>query len=129
VKRLKAVSPVLVALDGPARVEVQLEKKTGATVKWSGKIQRLEGVKGDVALTLEGLPKGVTDPKVTVTADKSEFSVALKLPPTADPGETRGITLFGTLRLASNAAALIRSPNVELVYNVLPIKEASKASN
>ncbi|HZK79844.1 MAG TPA: hypothetical protein VFC46_02230, partial [Humisphaera sp.] len=126
VKRMNAISPVLVQLDGPRRIEATVDPKTGATVKWSGRIERHEGATGDVVVALEGLPKGVLDTKVTVPADKTEWKLELKIPPTVEVGETAGIKLFATIKADPKVDGLARSPNVELALNLLAVKEAGK---
>lgn len=124
VKRLNVLSQVLVKLDGAPHVEVRLDASKGAVATWSGMIDRLGGFKGDVALTLEGLPRGVLDPKVIVAADKSEFIIELKIPPATEAGQTPGIKLFATMKPDPKAAIVVRSPNVDLALDVLPVVKA-----
>ncbi len=56
VRRMTVRHQVIVSLDGPARIETTLDPKMAVTVKLIGKIERREGLTGDVALTLTGMP-------------------------------------------------------------------------
>ena len=95
-------------------------------MKWSGRIERREGATGDVVVAFEGLPKGVPDTKVTVPADKTEWKLELKIPPTVELGEAAGIKLFATIKADPKVDGLARSPNVELALNLLAVKEPVK---
>ncbi len=108
VRRLAVRLPVIVRLDGPARVEATLDPKTGATLKLPGKIERLEGFSGDVALTLTGLPAGARADAVTVKGDTTAFTLNIVLPPTQPAAEIRGLKLAGTI------AADPKQPNVRV---------------
>ena len=44
--------PLVLQLAGPARIEALLDPQQGATVKIAGKLERREGLTGDVVLTL-----------------------------------------------------------------------------
>jgi hypothetical protein len=89
------VNPLVVKITPPA--SAKLDAKTGATLELVGHIERLEGAKGDVALTLAGLPPGVTAPATaTVKADQTEFKFALKFPANFKPGEFSGLKISGT---------------------------------
>ena len=57
VRRMLVRHQVVVLLDSP-RIEATLNAKAATTVKVSGKIERREGLTGDVLLTLTGLPVG-----------------------------------------------------------------------
>ncbi|MCI0681467.1 MAG: hypothetical protein L0Y71_05125 [Gemmataceae bacterium] len=104
VRRLPVRLPLVVSLDGPARIDVALDAKKGATLKVPGKIERRESLKGDVAVTLTGLPPGAKADAVTVKADAIAFTLNVALPPNVPAGEVRG------LKLAASAAPDPKQP-------------------
>src|SRR5207248_7656308 len=67
--------------------------KKGATVSVKGKIERREGLKGDVAVNLTGLPPGAKADAVNVKADAAVFTVNVVLPPTLAAGEIKGLKI------------------------------------
>jgi hypothetical protein len=81
-----------------SRVEMPLDAKTGAMVKLDGKLERREGLTGDVQLTIAGLPPGVQGNSINVKADAVDFSFVVVFPANFAPGEVKG------LRLSANAA-------------------------
>jgi hypothetical protein len=115
---------VVVSLDGPPRVETTLDAKTGATVKLQGKIERREGLTGDVTLTLVVPPGVPAVVPVVVKADATAFAVNVVLPPTTAPGEVTGLKLSGT------AVADAKQPNIRVksrdVDVTLIVKPAAK---
>jgi hypothetical protein len=108
VRRLAVRHQLVVTLDGPTRSETTLDAKTGATVKLQGKVERREGLTGDVMLTLTGLPPGVTAAPVTVKAADTAFTLNVVLPPSTPAGEISG------LKLSATAAADAKQPNVRV---------------
>jgi hypothetical protein len=108
VRRMTVRHQVVVTLDGPNRVETTLDPKTGATVKFQGKIERREGLTGDVALTLTGLPPGASAAAVTVKAADAAFTVNVVLPANTPAGEITGLKLSGT------AVADAKQPNIRV---------------
>ena len=89
------INPLVVKITPPA--PAKLDAKTGATLELVGQIERLEGAKGDVTLTLAGLPAGVTAPATAIVkADQTEFKFPLKFPANFKPGEFPGLKISGT---------------------------------
>jgi hypothetical protein len=97
VRRMAVKLPLVVKLDGPHRIETPYDVKKGATLKLQGKIERLPGVKADVALALTGLPAGAKADAVTVKADASDFAINITFPPTVPAGEIKGVKLSGSI--------------------------------
>ena len=95
VRRMTVKMPVLVKLTTP-RIDVALDAMTGATVVATGKIERREGLTGDVVVSLAGLPPGATAEQVTVKADATNFLLNIKLPANTPAGELKGLTLSAT---------------------------------
>ena len=109
VRRMAVRHQIVVKLDGPARIETNLDPKVATTVKVAGQIERREGLTGDVALTLTGLPANVTAPAaVTVKASATAFTFNVVLPPATPVGEMAGLKISGT------AIADAKVPNVRV---------------
>jgi hypothetical protein len=108
VRRLAVRWPLVVKLDGPPRIVATVDPKKGATIKIQGQVERREGLTGDVALTLTGLPAGARPDAMTVKAAATAFALNVVLAANQPPGEIRGLKLFGT------AAADPKQPNVRV---------------
>ena len=117
--RRMAVRPLLVvSLDG-----TRIEAKAGTTVNIKGKVERREGWAGDVALTLTGLPPGIAAAPVTVKAGVTDFVFAVVVPPSAAPGETKGVKVSASaVADPKQPAVRVRSRDVELTFVVIETK-------
>lgn len=123
VRRMLVKHQVALTLDGPNRIETTLDAKTGATVKITGKVERREGLTGDVVLTLTGLPPGVAAPTATVKADATEFALNVVLPANTAAGEITGLKLSATAAPDAkqpNVRVRVRSRDLDLTLVVLP---------
>ena len=89
-------------------------------IKLDGKIERREGLTGEVVVTLAGLPAGISAPAVTIKADAVDFAIMFTVPANARPGETKGLTLFATAADPKQPTIRLRSRDVELTLNVTP---------
>ena len=89
-------------------------------VKLEGKIERREGLTGEVVVTLTGLPAGVSAPAMTVKADAVDFAIVLAVPPNTRVGETKGLTLFATAADPKQPNVRLRSRDVDVVLNATP---------
>ncbi len=117
VRNLPILNPLAVKVAKLA--PVKLDAKKGATFELAGKVERRGGAKGDVTVTLEGLPAGVTAPKtVTVKKGQSDFKFALKFPARFKPGEFASLKLFATGKPFN--AAQVRSSDTKATLKVLP---------
>jgi hypothetical protein len=115
VRRLEVKRPVALALDGQARIDA----RPGAAVEVAGTVKRADDVKGDVTVTLTGLPAGITVPPVTVKAADTAFRVKFTLPPATKPGELTGVKLTATVVPdPKQPNARVRSRDVELSLNI-----------
>jgi hypothetical protein len=119
VRRLLVKHQLAVQIANP-KLEAKLDKAAGATIKIDGKLERREGLTGEVVVTLEGLPSGASAGAVTIKADAVDFSIHLVLPASARAGETKGLTLFATAADPKQPAVRLRSRDVELTLNVTP---------
>jgi hypothetical protein len=108
VQRLPVRLQLALKVDGPPRITAAVDPKKGATLKVQGQVERREGLAGDVALILTGLPAGVRADPVTVKAGTTVFALNVILPPNQAAGEFRGLKLAGT------AVADPKQPNVRV---------------
>jgi hypothetical protein len=112
--------PVLVKLTTP-RIDVALDAMSGATVVATGKIERREGLAGDVVVNLTGLPAGATAEAITVKADASDFLLNIKLPANTPAGELKGLKLSATGSPDTNQPNVkVTSRPVDLLLVVQP---------
>ena len=117
VQEIPVVNPLVVKVTPPA--PVKLDAKTGATLELVGQIERIEGAAGDVALTLTGLPAGVTAPgTANVKAGETQFKFALKFPAGFKPGEFSGLKISGTGK--PFGALAVKTKDAEVTLKVLP---------
>src|SRR5262249_28215112 len=117
-KRLPVRQSLILTVDGNGRVEAKLDPKTGATVPLKGKVERREGLTGDVALTLTGLPPGARADAPTVKAGATEFTLHVVRPPTRPAGEVKGLRLSGTATDPKQPNVRVRSREVEVTLVV-----------
>jgi hypothetical protein len=117
VLQIPVVNPLVVKLDEPAPFKI--DPKTGATLEVAGKVERLEGAVGDLALTVAGLPPGIAAPlPFTVKKGATDFKFALKFPPTFKPGEYPGLKISATAK--PFGPLLVRSRDASVTLKVLP---------
>jgi hypothetical protein len=117
VRRLELRSPLVVKLDGPARREVTLGPKS-EPLPLAGTIERRDDFKGDVLVTLTGLPAGAKA-ETTVKAAETAFHLKVALPAKLSAGELSGLTLFATAAIDPQQPAVrVRSRDVPLTLNV-----------
>jgi hypothetical protein len=120
VRRMAVKMPVLVKLTTP-RIDVALDAMTGATVVATGKIERREGLTGDVVVNLAGLPAGAVAEPITVKADATDFLLNIKLPANVPVGELKSLKLTATGSPDANQPNIkVTSRPVELLLVVQP---------
>jgi hypothetical protein len=120
VRRMDVRMPVLVKLTTP-RIDVALDAATGATVVATGKIERREGLTGDVVLTLAGLPAGARADAITIKADATDFLLNIVLPANVRPGELKALKLSATgTPDAAQPGVKVKSRDVDLLLVVQP---------
>ena len=85
---LRLEAPFQLTVNGDAK---KLAK--GAELMVPVQVQRNPAYQGEVKLTLDKLPKGVTAAEVVIPADKNEGSLVLKAAADAMPGEAKGVVI------------------------------------
>ena len=89
------VNPLLVKVEEPAAAK--LDPKTGGELLLAGSVERLEGAKGEVVVSVTGLPAGIAAPAAfTVKAQENGFKFTLKIPAGFKPGDFPGVKISGT---------------------------------
>ena len=108
---MPVVNPLLVKVEEPAAAK--LDPKTGGELLLAGSVERLEGAKGEVVVSVTGLPAGIAVPAaVTVKAQENGFKFTLKIPAGFKPGDFPGVKIsgtgkpYGTLQLKSREAVV-----------------------
>jgi hypothetical protein len=122
VRRLPVRMSVVVQLAGAPQVEAQLDPQKGATVMIPGKIERREGLTGDVFLAVTGLPAGARADAVTVKADATDFAVNVVLPANLAAGEYKG------LKLSASGAPDPKQPSVRVKSRDVAVALVVKAA-
>jgi hypothetical protein len=116
---LPAKHQLVLQLAAP-KVEVPLDAKTGAMVKLDGKIERREGLTGDVQVAVTGLPPSVGGGPVNVKADAVDFSLTVVVPVNFPPGEIKGLKLTASAADQMNANVRVNSRAVPVTIVLQP---------
>jgi hypothetical protein len=98
VRRFKVVSPFTVVPIGSSPIEATREPKKVTTAILAGKIDRRAGFKGDVTVSVAGLPRGIVVPKAVLKVGKNNYRLEVKFPTNSKLGEVKGLTVFATGR-------------------------------
>lgn len=118
-RRLKPLSPIELALAGPA--EIEAKAGAGQTGRFTGKVVRKGGYAQAITVTLEGLPQGFPAPKAELAGDASDFSLPVSFPYGSKAGRLEGVKLVATsVPNPMNAAAVLRAEAVTVALNVIP---------
>lgn len=111
VRRFNVLNP-LVVKPAATRIEAALDAKTGAEIKLMGKVERRGGFKGDVTVSLTGVPPGIAVPATVVKTEQSDFQLVLRFPATFPPQELSNLEVFATGRYSPQSPLLNRSEPV-----------------
>ena len=124
VLRLPLRIPIVISIDKPGKLEALFDTKKGSEFLFKGKVERRDGLVGDVTLAVTGLPAGARFEPALVKADKSDFEGKIIFPPALMPNEYKGIKLSASgVPDAKTPAVKVNSKDVELM---LVLKPASK---
>jgi hypothetical protein len=93
VLELTVRNPLEIFLDGVQPLAI--DPKSGVTADISGRVERRESAKGEVTVTLAGLPAGVAVPAPVKLKDgQQDFKFSVKLPPSVPAGPLAGVRVF-----------------------------------
>ncbi|MDX1946935.1 MAG: hypothetical protein SFU86_16150 [Pirellulaceae bacterium] len=115
-RTLPTALPFSIELAGSAAADGKAG--AGETGKLAGKVLRAAGYAQPVAITLEGLPKGVAAPQVIVPADQTDFALPVRFTYGTKAGPLKGVKLVGLS--APITAGSVRSNALEVAINVVP---------
>jgi hypothetical protein len=73
-----------------------VEPKKGGVLEIKGEIERTDDAKGDVTVSLSGLPAGLNAPAVTIKAADRAFAFKINLPAAFKPGEFPAVKVSAT---------------------------------
>ncbi|QDU98203.1 hypothetical protein [Lignipirellula cremea] len=122
--RHAAINPLAIE---PAETSYEAQlAASGAVVKVAGKVLQSDGMKGDITVTLEGLPAGVPVPRVIVKADQTDFEFDVRFPASHMPGELTDVRLTASGKYDAAARVLVSAPPVPLRFDLLPPATESK---
>ena len=124
-RRFNVLNPLVVKPVAPL-VQATLDARTGAVVTLAGKVERLAGFKGDVTVSLTGVPPGVAVPTVAVKVAQTDYKLNLRFPPNFKPGEIDKLQVFATGRFAPNSPVLNRSEGAAVRVKLLPPAKPAK---
>jgi hypothetical protein len=107
--------PLMMVLGAPFELKVEpasVSLAPGAKAKVKVTAQRRGGYKGPIALDFKNLPAGVTGPKISIAADKSDIEIELAADAKSAPATAANVQVGGT------ATALNNLPNVSPAFTV-----------
>ena len=118
-RRMTASVPI--SLELASQDPVEARAGLGPTGKLTGKVNRAAGFALPVAVTLSGLPKGITAPTVVVPGDKSEFELPVALPYGTAEGVLPNVRLVGVSQLdPKNPKLIVQTGEIPVALNVVP---------
>jgi len=121
VLRLPVRIPLVVTIDKPGKLEALFDAKKGSEFLFKGKVERSDGLVGDITLAATGLPAGAKFEPAIVKADKNEFDGKIIFPPALMPNEYKGIKLTASgVPDAKAPTVKVNSKDVELVLVLKP---------
>lgn len=121
VLRLPIRIPLVVSLDKPGQFEATYDPKKGAEFSIKGKVERRDGLMGDITLAATGLPAGAKFEPAIVKADKNDFDGKITFPAALMPNEYKGIKLGASgVPDAKVPAARVNSKEIDLVLVLKP---------
>lgn len=121
VRRLPVRLPAALKFASEA-VDVMFDPRKPGSIEIRGEVMRLDGVTGEVALTLTGLPPGVTAAPVTVKAGETKFAMKVTLPANPPIGEFKGVKISATIAPdAKQPGIRVKLRDIELSLTLRPI--------
>jgi hypothetical protein len=120
-RRFSVLNPLAVK-PASTRIEAMLDAKTGAEVKLVGKIERRGGFKGDVTVSLTGVPPGIAVPSAIVKAEQTDFQLTVRFPGTFKPEGVGTLEVFATGKYSPQSPLLNRSEAVAVRVQLTPKK-------
>ncbi|MDP6446778.1 MAG: hypothetical protein QF805_23505, partial [Pirellulaceae bacterium] len=125
VRRLTPIHPL--GVEPAAReLEAKLDAKTGAVVKFVGKIERQAGFAGPVTVSFVGQPKEVKATSVVVKPDAVDFAATLSFPAGFKPVKLATIKLVATGPFDPAQPKIVVRKEAPITVNLLPADPPEK---
>ena len=119
VLEVPVLNPIQVQMNAPP--PVALDAKAGAVVEISGRVELKAGAKGEVTVSLTGLPAGVAAPApAKVKEGQPEFKFSLKFPPSVPPGKVTGVRVAAQGTPFANGQVKTPEKEVQITLHAAP---------
>ena len=125
VAKIPVVNPM--ALTFPAEVSGTVESKKGGTLEIKGEIDRTDDAKGEVTVSLSGLPAGLNAPAVTVKAAERTFALKIALPAAFKAGEFPAVKISATGKPYGQAQ--VKTREFPITLKVVAADEAAQKTS
>jgi len=125
VAKIPVVNPVV--LNFPREVTGTVEAKKGGVLEIKGEIERMDDAKGDVTVSLSGLPSGLNAPAVTVKAADRAFAFKMALPAAFKPGEFFSVKVSATSKPFGQVS--VKTRDYPITLKVVAADEAAQKSS
>jgi hypothetical protein len=110
VRRFAVENPLVVTVAAPA-LELVIDPQKGTEIKLAGKVTRRAGLKGEVAVSVSGLPQGLAVPNVNLKPNQDDYAATIPIPANFAAGEFT-IEVFATGKLDARSQIPNRSDGV-----------------
>lgn len=119
-RRIATLNPVGLQL-AATTLEAKLDAKTGAVVKFAGKVERRGAFAGEVTITATGQPGGVKADKITVAAGMDAFEFPVTFPANFKAGDVTGIKLAASgIPDTTKTNQIVRTKDVPITIKLTP---------
>ncbi|HTU18951.1 MAG TPA: hypothetical protein VMG10_12900 [Gemmataceae bacterium] len=125
VRRFNVLNPLVVKA-AATQIEAALDAKAGAEVRLAGKVERRGGFKGDVTVSLNGVPPGIAVPRAVVKDGQSDFQLVLRFPGNFKAQELSNLEIFATGKYSPQTPLLNRSEPVAVRVKLTPKATTAK---
>lgn len=122
IHRLETIQPVELAVETPAEISVQLGAEVSPTIE--GKLIRHPDFPHRVQVTLQGQPKEVKLPAITVEPDETDFKLPLQFDADSKTGEFKNIQLIATFVEVEESMQAVRSRSKPFTLKITPKQSA-----
>jgi hypothetical protein len=122
IRRLQTVQPLELQVEIADEISVQLGAETPPTIE--GKLTRHPSFPHRVQVTLQGQPKDVKLPPITVEANESEFKLPLRFDADSKTGEFKDVQLIATFAEVDESIQAVRSQSKAFTLKIAPEQAA-----
>lgn len=121
VLKIPISNPVVLKIDKDEPLVATHNTKKGAEFTFKGKVERLNGLTGDINLAATGLPAGARFEPSILKADKNDFEGKIIFPQNIPPNEYKGIRITASgVPDSKQPAVRVSSKELELALVLKP---------